>query len=104
MRATDAGSWATLPDGRRLWRLRVRSPGAVFLSFRFSELALPEGAELDFVSVDGAFICSGQLPTTPPPASISSSSTGPTSKAATTWAFSPAGSAPTATPSAGTST
>jgi hypothetical protein len=48
----DAGSWETLPDGGRLWRLRVRSPGAVFLSFKFSELALSEGAELHFVSVD----------------------------------------------------
>jgi hypothetical protein len=48
----DAGTWELLPDGGRIWRVRIRSPGALFLSFKFAELALPEGAELHFVSVD----------------------------------------------------
>jgi hypothetical protein len=47
----DAGSWETLPDGGRVWRLRIRSPGAVFLSFKLSALELPEGVELHFVSL-----------------------------------------------------
>ncbi|UCF41712.1 MAG: hypothetical protein JSW43_05130, partial [Gemmatimonadota bacterium] len=47
----DAGTWELLPDGGRIWRLRVSSPGAVFMSFKFSEFELPEGAELHFVSV-----------------------------------------------------
>jgi hypothetical protein len=47
----DAGTWETLPDGGTLWRLRIRSPGAVFLSFKFSDFELPAGAELHFVSV-----------------------------------------------------
>jgi len=56
----NAGSWEILPDGGKLWRLRVSSPGAVFMSFKFSDFELPEGAELHFVSVhrnyhDGAY-------------------------------------------------
>ncbi len=47
----DAGTWETLADGGRVWRVRIRSPGARFLSFKFSELRLPEGAELHFVSI-----------------------------------------------------
>ncbi|MCI0545744.1 MAG: hypothetical protein L0027_00490, partial [Candidatus Rokubacteria bacterium] len=51
----DSGTWETLPAGGRVWRLRVSSPGAVFLSFKLSELDLPEGAELHFVSVPRAY-------------------------------------------------
>lgn len=46
----DAGTWETLPDGGTLWRLRVNSLNAHFLSYKFSRFALPEGAELYFVS------------------------------------------------------
>ncbi|MCH7702676.1 MAG: hypothetical protein IID37_13420, partial [Planctomycetes bacterium] len=41
----------TLSDGGVVRRLRIDSPGAVFLSFKFSEFDLPAGAELHFVSV-----------------------------------------------------
>jgi len=56
----DAGTWETLSDGGTLWRLRIDSPGAVFMSFKFSDFELPPGAELHFVSVrreyhDGAY-------------------------------------------------
>jgi hypothetical protein len=47
----DAGTWETLPDGGTLWRLRVNSLNAHFLSYKFSKFVLPEGAELYFVSV-----------------------------------------------------
>ncbi|HEV2846967.1 MAG TPA: trypsin-like peptidase domain-containing protein [Thermoanaerobaculia bacterium] len=46
------GTWENLADGGRLWRLRVSSPGAVFLSFMLAELALPPGAGMSFYSVD----------------------------------------------------
>jgi lysyl endopeptidase len=46
-----SGTWEKLPDGR-LWRLRVTSPGAVFLSFGLSDFALSPGARLSFYSVD----------------------------------------------------
>jgi hypothetical protein len=51
----DAGTWETLPDGGRVWRLRVSSPGAIFLSFKFSELRLDGEAELHFVSVPRSY-------------------------------------------------
>jgi hypothetical protein len=56
----NAGTWEILPDGGKLWRLRISSPGAVFMSFKFSDFELPAGAELHFVSVhrdyhDGAY-------------------------------------------------
>jgi len=56
----DAGTWETIPGVGSVWRLRVDSPGAVFLSFKFADFELPEGAELHFISVgrnyqDGAY-------------------------------------------------
>ncbi len=50
-----AGTLEVLDDGGRLWRLRVTSKGATFLSFTFADFALPPGAELLFVSVDREF-------------------------------------------------
>ncbi|HEV2853197.1 MAG TPA: trypsin-like peptidase domain-containing protein [Thermoanaerobaculia bacterium] len=50
------GTWETLADGGRLWRLRVTSPGAVFLSFTLAGLSLPPGAELRFSSVNRDFV------------------------------------------------
>ncbi len=51
----DTGTTESSPDGGLLWRLRVSSPGALFLSFIFSDFYLPAGAELRFVSVDRDF-------------------------------------------------
>jgi hypothetical protein len=56
----DAGTWEAIPGVGSVWRLRISSPGAVFLSFKFADFELPEGAELHFVSVtrdyhDGAY-------------------------------------------------
>ena len=47
-----AGTREALPDGGALWRLRVTSPGAVFLAFTLAGFALPPGAELRFYSVE----------------------------------------------------
>jgi hypothetical protein len=49
------GTREALPNGGSLWRLRVTSPGALFVSFQLSDFALPAGAELRFHSVDRAF-------------------------------------------------
>ncbi|MBW1843391.1 MAG: hypothetical protein JRJ05_03550 [Deltaproteobacteria bacterium] len=56
----DAGTWEEIPGVGSVWRLRVDSPGAIFMSFKFADFELPEGAELHFVSVgrdyhDGAY-------------------------------------------------
>lgn len=40
------GTWETLADGSRVWRLRFQAPGATDLNFGFKEYRLPKGAEL----------------------------------------------------------
>ena len=42
--STERGTWDRLPDGSRLWRLRVHSPNATNLNFGFSRYRLPPGA------------------------------------------------------------
>lgn len=42
----NAGTWETLADGARIWRLRIVSPGAKSLNFGFARYRLPEGARL----------------------------------------------------------
>lgn len=54
------GEWTSLPDGSRVWRMAVTSPGALGLSLRFDRFHLPEGAKLfayrpDLKEVRGAF-------------------------------------------------
>ncbi|MCP4661908.1 MAG: hypothetical protein GY856_41420, partial [bacterium] len=44
----DSGTIEYLADGARLWRVRVTSLGAEFLSFSFADFELPRGAELYF--------------------------------------------------------
>lgn len=49
--ATRDGTWETLPDGSRTWRLRVVSPGAFSLNFGFSRFRLPGRATVHFYPV-----------------------------------------------------
>ncbi len=46
LRPATHGTWETLRDGRRVWRLRVGSPGAYSLNVGFSRFRLPDGAAL----------------------------------------------------------
>lgn len=46
VRPSETGSWEVLPDGRLLWRLRIRSPGAYSINLGFSAFYLPEDATL----------------------------------------------------------
>ncbi len=62
----EPGTWETLPNGDRVWRLRIVSPGARSLMLAFSRFQVPEGAELfvyddDRSTVRGAFTSSNQL-------------------------------------------
>ncbi|HVI47913.1 MAG TPA: pre-peptidase C-terminal domain-containing protein [Chitinophaga sp.] len=43
---SNAGSWTTLPDGDRIWRLRINVTGAVASSLYYENFHLPEGAKL----------------------------------------------------------
>jgi len=49
----NAGEWATLEDGSRVWRLQVRSTGARSLNFGFTTFVLPEGAMVHAYGSDG---------------------------------------------------
>jgi Trypsin-like peptidase domain len=40
----NAGTWETLPNGDRIWRLRIISPGAYSLNFIYDAFTLPEGS------------------------------------------------------------
>ena len=41
--AINKGKWAKLPDGRRIWRLEIQSPGAKRLRLHFDNFAVGKG-------------------------------------------------------------
>jgi hypothetical protein len=43
---TNSGSWTTLENGDRIWRIRFQSKGAKTMNFIFSDFYMPEGATL----------------------------------------------------------
>ena len=49
------GIWRLLPDGSRLWRVRVRATGATDLRFGFSRFELPPGATLYVIGADNYY-------------------------------------------------
>lgn len=56
----NSGKWETLPNGDRIWRLHIRSHGAVSTNLLYKEFFLPKGATLhiykpDKSQVRGAF-------------------------------------------------
>ena len=56
----NSGTWETLSDGTRVWRLRIESSGAYSLNLLYDEFWLPEGAKLflyneDMSQIAGAF-------------------------------------------------
>lgn len=55
-----SGIWSELPDGGRVWRLRITSPGALSLNLLYDNFFMPEGAQFfvyndDRSNVLGAF-------------------------------------------------
>ena len=44
--ATNSGTWETLPDGGKLWRLTIKSDSAIFLGLGYDKFWLPEGGKL----------------------------------------------------------
>lgn len=53
---TSSGTWEELPDGGRVWRLRVQSPGSPWLSLVFENFDPPEGAELFVYDEAGSWV------------------------------------------------
>lgn len=43
---TNSGGWETLPDGSRLWRLRIVSPGAAAVHLIYDRWVIPKRCEL----------------------------------------------------------
>ncbi|RMH73596.1 MAG: hypothetical protein D6675_02145, partial [Gemmatimonadetes bacterium] len=74
------GTWETLPNGDRVWRLKLECPGAYSINLVFDRYWLPEGAQLflyngDRSDVRGAFTASnnkpyGQFSTAPIPGDV----------------------------------
>lgn len=63
----NGGRWQTLPNGDRVWRLRVASEGAYSLGLEFGAFALPAGAQLfvyndDRETVRGAYTAASNKP------------------------------------------
>lgn len=52
----NAGTWETLADGTRLWRLRVEGPKARSLNLGFERYHLPAGAKLFLYTPDYAIV------------------------------------------------
>lgn len=50
----SAGTWESLADGSRLWRLRISSPGALSLNLALARFDLPPGAAMWLHDEDGA--------------------------------------------------
>ena len=48
----NSGVNFTLPDGTRVWRLGIRSPGAYSINILFTRYELPEGAQLFLYNPD----------------------------------------------------
>ena len=53
------GLWTVLPNGDRLWRLQVESPGALAVEVFFEDLRVPTGGLLHVYSADGAQVLGG---------------------------------------------
>lgn len=63
----NSGRWDILPNGDRLWRVGVKSEGALAVSFNFSKFEIPEGGEVyiyspDFQQIIGMFDSRSVLP------------------------------------------
>ncbi|MCG6948105.1 MAG: hypothetical protein LJE93_04205 [Acidobacteria bacterium] len=52
----NSGTWETLDDGSRLWRLRVSSPGALNISLGMEQFDLPAGTAFWVHAPDGSGI------------------------------------------------
>lgn len=52
----NSGTWETLDDGSRLWRLRLSSPGALSLNLGLDRFDLPKGATFWVHAPDGSMV------------------------------------------------
>lgn len=48
----NSGKWEMLPNGDRIWRLNIWSPGAVNINLAYSDFFMPKGAKLYVYNAD----------------------------------------------------
>ncbi len=48
----NTGAWLDLPNGERLWRLKLESPGALSINLLFNKFRIPEGGKFFVYSAD----------------------------------------------------
>lgn len=52
----NSGTWTTMPDGSRLWRIRIFSENALNLNLAFTRFDLPEGAKVWLYNAAGDYV------------------------------------------------
>ncbi len=52
----NAGTWTILPNGHRLWRLRIVAPGAYSINLLYDEFNLPPGAKFFIYNEDRSIV------------------------------------------------
>lgn len=63
----NAGSWNTLPDGKRVWRLQVQAKDAIALMLSFRDFYIPENGKLFIYSSDKTHLIGAFTHHTNPP-------------------------------------
>jgi hypothetical protein len=53
---SNSGTWTVLPNGDKIWRLKVKSDGALSLNFVFSDFFIPEGGSLHLYNDDKSHV------------------------------------------------
>ena len=64
---TNSGTWETLPDGSKMWRVEIASRGAVGINLIYNQFYMPKGAKFYVYSLDrtmmlGAFTEDNNIP------------------------------------------
>ncbi|WP_455635645.1 T9SS type A sorting domain-containing protein [Parabacteroides sp.] len=62
-----SGEWLTLPDGTRIWQLRLRAKGAIALTLYYSDFHIPEGGKLFIYNADKTQVLGAFTGRTNPP-------------------------------------
>lgn len=52
----NSGQWTVLPSGDRIWRIRIKSSGALSLNFVFNDFYIPNGGHVYLYSPDKDFV------------------------------------------------
>lgn len=52
----NTGYWETMPNGDRLWRLRIRATGARSINFAYDDFWIPAGAKLFIYNTDKSHV------------------------------------------------